>query len=102
MPRLRRDCVHRLQLSRSGPSQATANAWKRTTASKGPILKGASLGCGDEGVSGDMGFEPDTPSSPRPSNPPRKQKRPAESPSGMHDRSTRRSLSHEVLNLVCC
>jgi hypothetical protein len=39
---------------------------------------GASLGWGDEGVSGDMGLEPEAPSSPRPST-----QSPQDSPAGI-------------------
>ncbi len=45
---------------------------------------GVLLGGGDEGVSGDMGFEPDTPSSPHPGQP--TCKRPCEMPWGMNER----------------
>ena len=39
---------------------------------EGPRLTEASLGVGDGGLSGDMGFEPDGPPSPTPSNQPGK------------------------------
>jgi hypothetical protein len=41
-----------------------------------PQLMEASLGWGDEGVSGDMGFEPEIPSSPHPSNQPEQPEQP--------------------------
>jgi len=57
---------------------------KETHRNEGRQLMGALLGRGGEGISGDMGFEPDTPSPPRPGHPTpidfTQQKGPAEMP----------------------